>query len=724
MLKIIKWDFPLKQTHCGIMTGNARNGIFVWGEGNTLRITVGRADLWDHRGGMEWTAEQNLKDIRHALETKNKAMLNEIFACKMQKNEAEPSRPTIMPFGRVEIALPEDSMLKSGRLNLLSGEIQISYMRNIKKFGMTILHSMKEDVFVIDADEAEKLSVKECPSWNLLEDYYRSKNFKEPEYFKDSFQGWRQDFPCDPAAGLACKKSGRQIWITTGRGSSLNQELKDLINRKIARGLVPFAEEVKNYWEKYWNGIPAISIPNTTLTELYYYGLFKFACMTDENGVAAGLQGPWIEDFQLPPWSADYHFNINVQMCYSPAYKSGKFKNLLPLFKMLLSWKDKLRKNAEYFVGIKNGYMLPHAVDDRCTCMGSFWTGTVDHACTAWVADMMHQYYLYSGDKEFLRDYAYDFMSGAMNVYIAMMEKKDGTYQLPLSVSPEYRGAEMNAWGRNASFQLAAARRLGEDILASASELGLEPDKRIKNVLANLPHASLFGEKGKERIGLWDGTDLEESHRHHSHLAGLSPFDTIDLNDHEWKNIVERSIQHWTRLGMGQWTGWCIPWASMIHSRIHNGQMAELLIEIYAKVFSNEGRGSLHDPAFPGFSAMGWRAGREVMQMDAAMGSINAIQDMMVHSQRGILHIGAGISLHWKKASFKDIFCEGGFLLSANADHGKISKLEIKATRNGKLKILNPFTGSDYLRIGKEKKDSTEFIELEMKAGEKIVIRP
>ena len=151
---------------------------------------------------------------------------------------------------------------------------------------------------------------------------------------------------------------------------------------------------------------------------------------------------------------------------------------------------------------------------------------------------------------------------------------------------------------------------------------------------------------------------------------------------------------------------------------------AELLIEICARVFSNEGRGTLHDPAFPGFSAMGWRAGREVMQMDAAMGAVNAIQDMMVHSQRGILHVGAGIPPRWKKASFKNIFCEGGFLLSATVDHGKITKLEIQATRDGTLKIQNPFSGIEFLKIGKEKKNSTELLELKMKAGEKIIIRP
>ena len=46
------WTFPLPRTHTGMLLGNATLGAMIWGEGDTLRITVGRADLWDHRGGL------------------------------------------------------------------------------------------------------------------------------------------------------------------------------------------------------------------------------------------------------------------------------------------------------------------------------------------------------------------------------------------------------------------------------------------------------------------------------------------------------------------------------------------------------------------------------------------------------------------------------------------------------------------------------------------------
>ena len=63
MLNNINWEFPLPRTHTGIPLGNATTGLLIWGEGRQLKITVGRADLWDHRGGMRWSPKQNLKAI-------------------------------------------------------------------------------------------------------------------------------------------------------------------------------------------------------------------------------------------------------------------------------------------------------------------------------------------------------------------------------------------------------------------------------------------------------------------------------------------------------------------------------------------------------------------------------------------------------------------------------------------------------------------------------------
>jgi hypothetical protein len=54
-----------------------------------------------------------------------------------------------------------------------------------------------------------------------------------------------------------------------------------------------------------------------------------------------------------------------------------------------------------------------------------------------------------------------------------------------------------------------------------------------------------------KRIGLWEGLELEESHRHHSHLASIWPFMSIDpFDDAHWKTVAD-SISFWNNTGAG-----------------------------------------------------------------------------------------------------------------------------------------------------------------------------
>ncbi|OGV56535.1 MAG: hypothetical protein A2X49_06565 [Lentisphaerae bacterium GWF2_52_8] len=722
------------------MFGNATSGLLVWGEGSHLKITIGRADLWDHRGGMPWTARQNYKDIRRCLEANDKEGLKGLFACETEKDPSLPSRPSVLPVGRLDILLPGASQLKSGMLNLKDGIGRIEYLRNGIMRSFIIRISMLRQEFCVELPPCEDLKVQTVTAWSQLEGYFKKVGFKSPEILKSKkLAGWLQTLPNDPAICVGFRRDGDVLWILTERDSDpkrLKARAGQILDDAIKSGISKIDTENRAWWGKYWEDVPRIEVPNPKIDKIYSYGLYKFACFTNPSGVPASLQGPWIEDHSLPPWSSDYHFNINVQMCYWPAYKANRCSHLLPLFNMVLSWRDKLRRNAKLFIGVDDGYMLPHAVDDRCVCMGSFWTGTIDHGCTAWIAQMMFSYCQYTGDMEFLKNDVYDFMKGAMRVYEAMLEKSAGKYVLPVSVSPEYRGAEMDAWGANASFQLAAAHRLCEDLIAASRLLGKRPHPIWNEILERLPKACLIGEKGNERIALWEGVELEESHRHHSHLAGICPFDVLDYSDKSWTVILSNTMAQWMHRGMGLWSGWCMPWASMIHSRFHNGRMSELILELWERIFTNEGHGTLHDVDFLGLSMMGFggmtpspiegapplfieppRNG--IMQMDAGMGAVTAVQDMMLLSARGVIHICPGVPSNWSKASFENMPSEGGAFFSASIKGGSVERVSIRASRKLEVKLANPCPGSKVIlrfSCGRPKSSSEGILEIKLPA--------
>lgn len=703
-------DFPLRQVHHGAMLGNAELGLYVWGGGSTINLTVGCASLWDHRGGMSWTPRQNYRDIRQALVNRDKKAITAIFATDTENKPGQPRRPSLIPVGRLVLTLTPECRLLQAELLPDDALLRAVYCRGESEDAVEIrLNMTAKGAFACRCRHLAAFQL--LPSFELAGNALKDISFAPPILIDDADRhAFIQPMPADPPFALAARRDDDLITGAFLRADTTDALLEDIRGHRppqweqldpktqddITRhfpGLRPanwdqLTADNRQWWGDFWQRVPQINIDNPVLMDIYYQGLFKFAAMTAPDGSPAGLQGPWIEDHALPPWSGDYHFNINIQMCYWPAYRAGLFENLKPLFDMVLSWRDQLRRNAACFLGLEDGYMLPHAVDDHGTCMGAFWTGSIDHACTAWIAQMMFDYVDYTGDLDFLRRDVFDFMRGAMRVFQAMLEPQpDGTLALPVTVSPEYRGAEMDAWGRNASFQLAAVHRLARNLLQAAQWLNEKPDPAWEDILARLPKASLFtAGNSPGEIGLWDGLALEESHRHHSHLAGICPFDIIDPDDPQWRAIVAQTRARWTRLGMGLWSGWCVPWAAMLYNRLDNPLMAENLLEIWRRTFTNPGGGSLHDAWFPGLTLMAGRP--EIMQMDASMGALTAVQDMLLHSRQGVLHVFAGASPHWKTASFQNMPAPGGFRVTASRSKHGAAGIAITATRDSTLRLI------------------------------------
>jgi len=321
-------------------------------------------------------------------------------------------------------------------------------------------------------------------------------------------------------------------------------------------------------------------------------------------------------------------------------------------------------------------------------------------------------------------------MAGAMRVYAEMIEKNDGRYSLPVGVSPEYKGDAQDAWGGNASFQLACIHYLCEHLMEAARVLKKEPDPSWAGIDKGLPGASIYEShdvKGKKhaQIGIWDGVPLQESRRHHSHLAAVHPFDTIDIDSREWRETVGNTLYNWIGQGMGNWSGWSLPWASMIHTRFGNADIAELLLEIWNRVFTNEGNGTLHDPLFPGLSTVGWGAAEspqnEIMQMDAGMGAAAAIMEMMVHTRRGVNYLFWGAPARWKNVTFERIRTEGGFEISGARRGNRIQKLVVKANAPGTIRIRNPWSSKVVLqRQNGSSAMQGDILEISLSADERV----
>ena len=731
-----EWEFPLPRTHTGMLQGNGTLGLMIWGEGSILRLTLGRADLWDHRGGLPWTEAQSYASIRDCLERGDEARLRDLFE-DTARPEGVPRRPSIIPVGRLDLDFGSGVELITGELDTGDGTVTVRLRKARRQYAVRLLLDMESPLACVTVPPGlAPPKVIRQPAWKWVGDDLAAISFHPPRRFASKeLTGWFQMLPDDPGVCVGYRWAGRSLVLAVSRGNGAGPAraaTTAVLDKHWPGSEAKLRARVTRWWKSYWRDAAQVDLPDESLAFLYDYGMYKFAGLTQPDGVAATLQGPWIEEYQMPPWSSDYHFNINVQMCYWPAYHGNRLDHLWPLFEMIGSWMPVLRSNARAFLGIDDGLMLPHAVDDRCTCMGGFWTGSIDHGCTAWVAQMMYRYYRYTMDHRFLEEVAYPFMAGAMRVYEEMLEKEGSGYVLPVSVSPEYRGANMDAWGRNASFQLACIHRLCEDLTEAAATLKERPRAIWGRLLKKLPKACLIGPEGSEEIALWEGTPLEESHRHHSHLAAIAPFDTLDLGDAGTAALVERSLRRWLAEGPGLWSGWCVPWASMIHTRVGNADAAVLWLEIWRRVFTNLGHGTLHNVDFPGVSLMGGRPmgeldkSREIMQMDAGMSCVAALHELVLHERRGITYLFAGAPSSWKDVGFRNVRTGGAYLLSARRVRGQVDSIRVKSVAGSTLQLANPWKGAARLRLpdGTERLVRGRVLRCRVPKGQTAVLKP
>lgn len=900
MTSTLDWEFPLPRVHCGVPLANGTLGVSVWGD-EILCLSVARAGFWDRRGGTPFALRATFDRVRERLEANDEAGLMALFAPKGAADPTQPKRPQQLGGARLEIRFEGGFAPARAVLRLEQGRLEVE-LRNRAGGSRSVFIWVHPDDEVCVLEGADDAQITVRPTWEWVGRELIPFGYSEPETIAiEDGGGFVQDVPDNEALALVWRRCSEGILIATALDGDVEEAAKAAVTR--ARALPDTRPQF--FWDAYWHDVPRLELSDEELNRKWTLGLWKQAGMTPPNGVAATLQGPWMEEEKLPPWSNDYHFNINVQLIYYPALMTNRLDHFGPLWEMIGRWMPTLRANGEAFFGREGALMLPHSVDDECHVVGTFWAGTIDHACTAWVAQMAWLHYAYGGDVSVLREVAWPLLKGAFEGFYAMseerrdpvrqvaeesatiagdeqalarlmrrvsmllqveqcvcllydrerkelaahapavgfsreqlgelrlssgegvaarvlamaeplvvesidsltqydhawarrlearnfilcplvIESRDGSdrvvgrstvgvllvlnkrgqspfspedlrllsvmvrqiattvggaaggeggqkrLSLPVTVSPEYRGSSMRAWGRDASFQLAAWHMTAQLLPKAAILLGEPMDARWREVEERAPLWSLVGKPFQERIALWEGLELEESHRHHSHLAAIWPFMSVDPFEHE--DIVIRSIQHWNALGAGLWTGWCLPWAAILCARFDLPDAAVAWLG-WLDHYTNVGGGTRHNADFSGVSVFDngemdshrvdgarrpYAQEREVMQMDAALGFLIAVSELLVQNRRDAIYVLPTLPRKWKRLRFDGIRTEGAFLIGATVEGGRTVEVRVRCERDGVLKLV-PGLGDCYEVEGH--RHQWTLFEREMRKGEWLVLR-
>ena len=665
------YEFPLERTHCGIPMGNGNAGVLVWGEEN-LHLTVNRSDFWDHCGG-DYLVGENLyaKVVKVAQETNYKrADVQKVFSdCyPPDKDWINAKR---MPVGRFEVVFDKGVTPKRAELDYTSGKVAVTLSS-----GSTLVLElpMKANLLQLtDKDNAVKeIICRPYDDFPRAKAYLENQKYPMPERFEN---GWTVKCLNTDDKPLTCRyiKDNAKYFFTIG------DDVPSDLDEKLA--------ETEKLWKELFSNVPKFELPEKSWYEFYKFCAWKLAAATAPTGYAAGLQGPWHEEYQNAQWAGDYHFNVNVQMVYDGALKLGHPELLMPLFDMIESeaFSATLRHNSKVLFNDDSAFYFTHAIDDRGVQVGGLGCGSVlDPVCGAWAARLYEGYFDLTGDMKFLAERAFPVARKIMRGYELML---DENLDIPLAISAEYSSSngDVAPAGRNPSYQLAGMRYLADMLIKWSKLLGTEPEAIWQTILDKVPKftviegRSRYGKREAEHhIAIWEGLDLGVCHRHHSHLATVYPFpDPMPYTDDELLSI-DNSIDHWISLGSGMWSEWCMMWAVQIYSRLNFSEATFPMLNIWKDHFVNEGDCIVYLPRFRGMichrrhDMVLDKRDHEIMQLDGVGGYISAFTEMFCYMDHGKVYLFRGIPAKWRKeASFADVRLPGGWMISA--DNGKVT---------------------------------------------------
>ncbi|UZJ45737.1 glycoside hydrolase family 95 protein [Marinimicrobium sp. C6131] len=135
---------------------------------------------------------------------------------------------------------------------------------------------------------------------------------------------------------------------------------------------------------------------------LYFqFGRYLLIASSRNGSLPANLQGVWNHS-ETPPWNADYHVNINLQMSYWPEEVTNLSETTGPLFDFVDALVKPGRRSARQFYGADGWTLLLNTniwgfvgVIDWPT---AFWQPEAG----AWRAQHYYEHYLFNRNREFL----------------------------------------------------------------------------------------------------------------------------------------------------------------------------------------------------------------------------------------------------------------------------------------------------------------------------------
>ena len=449
---------------------------------------------------------------------------------------------------------------------------------------------------------------------------------------------------------------------------------------------------------------------NPDLEELYFqFGRYLLISSSRTPGVPANLQGLWNESV-LPPWSSNYTVNINLEENYWASGTTNLIEMQYPLIEFIANLSKTGRKTAKDYYGVERGWCLGHNSDIwAMTCPVGLNEGDPSWACWTmggtWLSTHIWEHYLFTLDKEFLREF-YPVLKGAAEFCMDWLVEKDGKLVTSPGTSPENKYITPDGYVGATSYgntsDLAMIRECLIDAAEASKVLGVDKSfrKRIKKTLSRL-YPYQIGKDGNLQEWYYDWQDQDPYHRHQSHLFGLYPGHHLSVEETpELAAACARTLE----IKGDETTGWSTGWRVNLLARLQEGEKAYHMYRRLLRYVSPDNYKG-EDARRGGGTYPNLLDAHSPFQIDGNFGGCSGVIEMLMQSSSNKIVLLPALPEAWADGKVQGICARGGFVVDMEWKNREVVSLVVSSLKGGRTVIcFNGISKEVVFEAGEERK--------------------